>query len=127
MNPERSNLVRQVQLQELYLLHHDHRENPRRLDIMLAPEFREIAADGSIVERSEVIAWLMKKNPVARWEMLECRGEVLSSSLVMLVYLARQVKGVDKVSAGSWRSSLWRKPRGSEDWELLFHQATAVR
>lgn len=123
----KGDLLRELQLQELYLLHHDHRENPEQLDALIAEDFSEITPNGSLVNREPVIAWLLKKDPVSRWEMQEFRGEVLTPTLVMLVYHARQVAGVKQVTDGSWRMSMWRKLRSSEQWQMHFHQATPVR
>ena len=124
---EHDELARHLQLQELYLLHHNHSESPQQLDSLIADEFREITADGRVVEREPVIEWLMKKDPKARWAMEAFEAEQFSASLVLLTYRARQVEGMQKFSKGSWRTSLWHKPRGSNEWRLRFHQASPIK
>lgn len=126
MSSNLKEIVREIQLQELYLLHHNHGRNLERLENMVAPGFYEIANNGSKVERDAVIDWLLNKDPGARWELSEFSGRLFGRTSVHLVYHAIQVEGKRRPSSGSWRSSVWRWNKELSLWQICFHQATSV-
>src|SRR5690606_31040482 len=113
-------IIRDIQLLELYLLHHDHHLNPQHLDNMLAPDFHEIASNGMRVERDAVLEWLLAKDVEARWDITAFSGRVFGRTGAHVVYHARQIAGArwsGKPSAGSWRSSIWQHNRQLDMWQ----------
>lgn len=120
---------------EAFLLHHDHRADPSRLEALLAPDLTEINAQGLRVDRGDIMRWLMSKPQDARWVFGEMEGRSLGEGHMMLHYVARQVAGGGSGQPGH-HVSVWRwldrgKGVDSEEgerggWQLLFHQATRI-
>lgn len=113
--------------QEAFLLHHDHRADPSRLEAMLAAELTEVNAQGQRVGRDDIMRWLMSKPQDARWVFEEVEACSLGEGHVLLRYVARQVAGGGSGRPGR-HVSVWRwADRGAKnEWQLLFHQATHI-
>lgn len=90
---------------------------------LLAPELREIGADGKIHPRSEICAWLSAKSTYARWDIQNFQVSSLAPGLALCTYWAKQITPHISDSKGSMRSSLW-KLSSDGGWQMLFHQAT---
>lgn len=153
MSPQDVKVQQRQQLQEVtaelteleaFLLHHDHRADPSRLETMLAADLTEVNAQGLRVGRDDIVCWLLSKSPEARWIFEEVEASNLGEDHVLLCYVARQVAGGGSGRPGR-HASVWRwKDRvrqsgtgesgTAEDasqsaggaWQLLFHQATRV-
>lgn len=110
---------------EAYLLHHDHRVDPARLETLLAAELSEITAQGQRVERAEVKEWLLAKPQEARWVFEELTLTRLGDTYGLLQYVARQVAGGGSGRPGR-HGSLWQRTERGQ-WQLLFHQATRIQ
>ncbi len=110
---------------EQALLHTDFREAVHELEAVLAPDFIEIGPHGQVVERRQVIQWLLTKDPAARWDFSDWQQQALAPGWVLLNYHARQVAPLASGSSGSRRASLWRRDESGQ-WQLVFHQATPV-
>lgn len=119
-------LAQQMQACEEYLLHSDFRERPQVLDSLLAAEFVEVAATGTIASRAEVLQWLQDKDPAARWEFSELQAVELAPGLRHVRYHARKLLPVPSTGKGSLHSSLWRYNDALRCWQLYFHQATRL-
>jgi hypothetical protein len=105
---------------ELSLLHDTFSAKQEEL---LAPELREIGADGQIHQRSEICAWLNAKSPDARWDIQNFQVSSLAPGLALCTYWAKQIAPHVSDSKGSMHSSLW-KLSSDGCWQMLFHQAT---
>lgn len=118
-------LAERIRECEESLLHCTGQHCRELLEGLLAPDFQEVGPQGRVSGRAEVLHWLLEvKDPAARWELRDFRLRELGEGLVLARYHARrQGHGA---SAGSLRSSLWRR-RAHGGWELLFHQATPLR
>jgi hypothetical protein len=109
---------------ELSLLHTDFSEDPKRLERLLASDFREVNNLGRVSSRAAVRQWLLEKNPADRWELASFEAQQLSPALRLATYHARQVQPPRPDSKGSLHVSLWRLDTSAGDWQLVFHQAT---
>lgn len=115
----------QIKRLELKLLHSDLKMSPWLLDTLLAEEFEEIGADGTVNTRQDVADWLLKKNPQERWLLSNFRTKKLSAELVLAIYHAKKIADQkDIVSNGSVRSSIWKY--NTQGWQMVFHQASKI-
>ncbi len=122
MNDAITNIIKQL---ELKLLHSNFKVLPFLLDVLLANEFEEIASNGVVSPRQEVVDWLLNKNPEDRWILTGFRVKELSADLVLAIYQAEKVAGQKNIaSKGSVRSSIWR--HNTQGWQMVFHQASKI-
>lgn len=115
-------LTKQIQDLEEKLLHSDMQENPFLLDELLAQSFEEIGNTGNITSRQAVVEWLMNKNKNDRWILSNFRISELSTDIVLAIYQAQKVGGINITAAVSARSSIWQ--RYGNHWKMVFHQAS---
>lgn len=119
-------LVQAMQALEESLLHTDHAQHPAALEQALAPGFVEVNARGGETARSEVLRWLLQKDPSARWQFSEVGVEELAPDLRLVRYHAHQIAPQRSSSKGARHVSLWRFSAVLQCWQLSFHQATKV-
>ncbi len=108
---------------EQQLLHTDFRASPEALDALLAPEFSEVAPTGAVASRSDVIAWLLQKDPAERWQFSDWQLSELAADVRMLRYHAVRIVPASS-SKGARHVSLWRFDAARQRWQLSFHQST---
>ncbi len=118
------NIVDQIQQLELKLLHMDMHNNPICLDEFLGQEFIEVAGNGHISSRQEVVDWLLNKDPNDRWSLTSFSVKALSPDLVLAIYHARKISHHASASKGSTRSSIWK--HDGKYWKMVFHQASKL-
>jgi hypothetical protein len=121
---DNADLGHAMQSLELSLLHTDFSTDPERLERLLAADFREVNNFGRVSSREAVRQWLLEKNPADRWEIAPFEVQVLSPTLRLATYHARQMQPPRPDSKGSLHVSLWRLDTSAGDWQLIFHQAT---
>lgn len=126
MSQDTLGVAAEMQLLEEALLHADHTRAPARLEMMLAPEFREVASSGRQSDRAAVMHWLLHKDPAARWQLHDLQAEVLAPGLRLVRYHAQQVAPVRSSGNGAWHCSLWTFSTAAGCWQLRFHQATRL-
>jgi len=95
------NVPEHIRILEELLLHQDFSSSPELLESMIGDDFYEINSDGKIVERGEVVEWLLGKNPTARWQFSSFNVVNLSDNLVLATYKARQIVPEGKSAGGS--------------------------
>ncbi|MEZ5478301.1 MAG: DUF4440 domain-containing protein [Thiolinea sp.] len=120
-----------IQTLEHALLHSDFRQHPQQLDALLAADFMEIGITGQITTRAAVVQWLLNKSPQARWVLEDFQVRELAPGLVLATYCAKNAaKLMQAIYQGSRCSSIWKQTaesrQTSEQWQLCFHQATAI-
>lgn len=97
------------------------RRDPARLGALLAADFREVGASGTVYTRAEVVAVVAADSPAEDDEIAvtDLRGRLLAPGLVMVTYRAE--------SAGrhTHRTSLWRRAETGR-WEMFHHQGTLI-
>lgn len=120
------NLPEHIRILEELLLHQDFSEGPTAVEAMLCEDFREVNPQGKVVSRDEVVAWLVSKNPAARWEFRDFDVQRLAPDIAMATYHARQVIPGGVSSGGAMHCSLWRETGPGKTWKLLYHQSTRV-
>ena len=106
------------------LLRTDVRKNPDILDELLSEDFEEIGSIGRTSSRAEVVNWLVTKEKDIEWTVNEFRIRELSPDLVLAIYRADKKNKTNIQSAGSIRSSLWKK--NGNRWQMIFHQGTKI-
>lgn len=109
------------------LLHGDHRGNPAALERLLAADFSEVNAMGGETSRSEVVRWLLQKDPAARWQFRDLQAEEVADGLRLVRYHAQQIAPQLSASKGARHVSLWRFNSALQCWQLRFHQSTKVQ
>ena len=91
------------------------------MDAVLAADFHEIGASGSVHDRFEVLA--PHDGPIRSNPLMDFHARLIGEGIVLARY--RSATANDD---GSWRvserASLWRKE--GLDWRLVFHQGTLV-
>jgi len=115
-----------MQALEAALLHDDHSHAVAALERLLASEFIEVNSFGGETSRSEVLQWLLQKDPVARWQFNEFTVHELAEGLCLVRYHAQQVAPQRSGSKGARHVSLWGFDAVLQCWQLRFHQATKV-
>lgn len=111
---------------ESALLHDDHAAAPAALERLLADAFIEVNAVGGETSRSEVLRWLLQKDPGARWEFTGFEVAELAPGLRLVRYHAQQIAPQRSPSKGARHVSLWSFNLARQAWQLRFHQATKV-
>lgn len=120
------NLRDSLQTQELALLHEDWRSRAAELERLLAPDFIEVAGNGRVTSREQVLAWLLAKDPAARWACDQWQLHDYGAELCLLRYHARQVAPVPSAGQGAWHASLWGVDTALGYWRLRYHQASKI-
>lgn len=111
---------------ETLLLHADHSADAAVAAQLLADDFREVHAGGGVAGRAEVLAWLQRKDPAARWDFHDVAVQQLAPGLRLVTYHAQQVAPQRSTGKGARHLSLWRQAAVPQGWQLYFHQATKV-
>lgn len=111
-----------IQQLELSLLQSDLTAHPGLIDELLAEDFEEIDQQGTVRSRSDVINWLMRKDPGIRWAFKDFRIKIVSGDVVLAIYSLQKPDQPDAGSGGSTRTSLWRYR--NNQWKMVFHQAS---
>jgi hypothetical protein len=118
-----SALLTAMQQLELRLLHTDFRTNTAALEQLLAQDFVEVAPNGRVTSREDVIRWLLQKDPADRWELSDWHVSELAADVRLVRYHA--VRSIPaSTSKGASHVSLWRFDSASQCWLLHFHQST---
>ncbi|MFC4363268.1 nuclear transport factor 2 family protein [Simiduia curdlanivorans] len=108
---------------EKSLFQSDIRSSISELRSRLAPEFREIASTGEIVDLQDVLERLPKENG---WEAKAQDFEFsrLSEDICMLVYKSFHRASGNCKGKNSLRCSIWK--RYGDVWKMVFHQGTSI-
>lgn len=119
-----ASLMEDMQQLEQALLHQDFQHKPAELERLLAADFMEVSPQGSQTTRSEVLQWLLQKNPEDRWLFTDWQvNEVTPGLRVVRYHAVRCVPA--SASKGARHLSLWRQ-HAEGHWQLWFHQSTKV-
>jgi len=113
-----------IQNLELELLHHDWTEDPQSIDELLSADFEEIDANGTVHSRHEVVQWLMQKDKMQRWSLLNFRIKLLTDECVLAIYNACKENDSSHDHCGSIRTSIWQIQ--NNQWKMIFHQASKI-
>lgn len=111
---------------EQHLLHGDFRDDPGALERLFAPDFVEIS-HGRVSDRAQVIAWLLQKDPEARWAFNDLQVTELAPGVRLVRYHAQQILPQPSQGNGALHSSIWCFSKEMQLWQLRFHQATRLR
>ena len=98
------------------------RQNPERLDELLAEDFREFGSSGRVHSRGDIIEALQSESQTSI-TLSNFQSKQLSEEIVLVTYTASRASG-SVVTHNSLRSSVWINRTGH--WQLLFHQGTRV-
>ena len=97
------------------------RHSAAGLERLLADDFREFGASGTVYDRASMIELLMQESraPFTPVEVSEFAVRKLGDDAALVTY---RTKRGDIVRL---RSSVWRRDAGS--WRMMFHQGTPAR
>ncbi|OZF31529.1 DUF4440 domain-containing protein [Rhodococcus sp. 14-2496-1d] len=93
------------------------RRDRERLARLLADDFTEVGASGTVWDKSSILDMLGSEVSV-EIEMIEPVGRVIGADYVLLQWISRTSK------MRARRTSLWR--RTNTGWELVHHQGTPL-
>lgn len=110
---------------EQALLHGDFRDDIVGLDRLLAPDFVEIS-NGRVSERAQVVAWLMRKDPEARWAFDDMHVTELAQGVRLVRYRAKQVLPQPSAGNGALHSSIWCFSAEQHCWQMEFHHSSRL-
>lgn len=119
-------LAVQMRACEETLLHSNFTAAPDLLDGMLTADFIEVASNGRVTPRADVLRWLLHKDPDARWQLCNVHVTELSEELRLVRYHAQQVLPRPSAGKGALHCSLWSFNAALQHWQLRFHQATRI-
>lgn len=97
------------------------RQDARRLDELLHPQFMEIGRSGRAYGRDEALAQMRVGEAAPRIEASDFALRVLGQA-VLLTYKSTQHGGAIGVGVHTLRSSIWLL--GPAGWQVIFHQGT---
>ena len=115
-----------MQACEEALLHTDFSADPAALDNWLTADFTEVSSSGIVSGRDAVMAWLLRKDPRARWQLTDLGATDLAQGLRLVRYHATQTAPQASTSKGALHCSLWSFNPSLQRWQLRFHQATKI-
>ena len=119
MDGDLSNLIYSL---EIELLRPEVRSSSKRLDELLADDFREFGESGKRYTKQDVLTSL--SNPAGvTFAVSEFRARELVPGIVLATYQVEK-KSDTGTSSKSLRSSLWQKRDGR--WQMVFHQGTSL-
>lgn len=93
------------------------RRDRERLTRLLADDFTEVGASGTMWDKSSILDMLGSESPV-EIEVIEPVGRVIGPDYVLLQWISRTSE------MRARRTSLWR--RSDTGWELVHHQGTPL-
>lgn len=101
------------------------RRSPERLEQLLAENFIEVTASGSMVSREKTIRGLLCETQGFTYAISNFRvGAIAHATFLVTYQLVDTLMGHER---RSWRSSIWVRQAGeSEAFQIAFHQGTTV-
>jgi hypothetical protein len=117
------NLSQTLMQLEHSLLSQDTRRDAAAISRLIAEDFIEFGASGSIWTKAQVVEQLPQQ-PFTQRTTSEFSAKPLSEHTVLVTYRCHNLSADRQSSTHSLRSSIWRK-RG-EEWEMVFHQGTPI-
>jgi hypothetical protein len=114
-----STLIDQALALELRLLDPDVRRDAAAIDALLAPDFTELGASGTLWTRNRMLGAIATLDS-SRDQVIvhDLDGRELAPDLVLVTYLTER----DDIRV--YRSSVWRHALGV--WQIVHHQATPL-
>ncbi len=106
---------------ERQLLEPEIRQSEQALDALLDDEFIEIAGNGTVFNKYQVLTRLPTE-VVPQFYNQNFKGRMLSDDIVQLSYQAAFRRSARAEFNYSLRMSLWRYSEAS--WKMVFHQGT---
>jgi hypothetical protein len=108
---------------ELRLLSQATRSDAEEISRLLADDFIEFGASGSIWTKSDVVEQLPHQTFTQR-TISEFTVKQLSEDAALVTYRCQTSANDQRRSTISLRSSIWR--RTGEHWQMVFHQGTPL-
>jgi len=98
------------------------RSNPRALDELLHPAFREFGRSGAIYSRSNVLSEFSASPQTYEIWSQDFMMEELLPGLALLTYRSAHIAPSGGLDRHTLRASLWQ--RTAAGWRIRFHQGT---
>lgn len=106
------------------LLNPEIRKSPQEISQLLADEFIEIGASGTVYDKQKTIETLVHEK--GRHLLMEdYKTKELSAELILSTYLLVKSDKDDIDKEHSFRTSIWKISNGN--WHLIFHQGTLIK
>lgn len=100
------------------------RKNPAALDALFPDDFFEVASDGSIDYKQDIIEYL-ESEPVRKWVLEEYKIIPVSEDTWIYTYYLKCFDENGKELNHTFRSSTWKK--STTLWQLIYHQVSPVK
>ena len=117
------NIQKKIEDLEISLLQSNIRLSSKKLDKLIADDFKEIGASGKIYKKKDILRNLPKESQV-EYKPTEFNIKTLAENIILVTYKLTAQES-DRTVSSSLRSSIWRYKRNS--WELVFHQGTTCK
>ncbi|MEK8053149.1 nuclear transport factor 2 family protein [Ideonella sp. DXS22W] len=117
MNDLHPELTAELKALEETLMDHKVRANPDRVAPLLAPEFVEFGASGTVLDRAAAVAVLAAEGTPLTRRMRQFRLRALGPDMALTTCRVTRSDGRETL-----RSSVWQKRDGR--WLMVFHQGT---
>lgn len=108
---------------EQRLLSQTTRRDAEEISRLLADDFIEFGASGSVWSKAEVVEQLPLQ-PSSQCTISAFAAKQLSSDTALVTYRCHNIAIGQRSPANSLRSSIWR--RQGEQWQMAFHQGTFI-
>jgi len=123
MNHQKSTKSIIQNLEEL-LLSSETRNNKEKLDLILAVDFTEFGASGTVFTKSSIIESLVDSNESWSYKIDEFICKSIAKNVFLATYKLSIFSKDNTLLRNSLRSSIWRNK--SQSWQIIFHQGTKV-
>ncbi|MGF6129552.1 hypothetical protein QF019_004780 [Pseudomonas frederiksbergensis] len=108
---------------EQHLLSQPTRRDAEEISHLLADDFIEFGASGSVWTKADVVEQLPHQ-PFSQRTISEFTAKQLSDNTALVTYRCHNIAIGQRSPANSLRSSIWR--RQDEQWQMVFHQGTFI-
>lgn len=106
---------------ERSLLEPELRRSAEAVGELLADDFVEVGADGSLYDKAGIIA-VLQKSPAPKTLLTDFKAMELSSDVYLVTFNYSRESTSERPAAKSFRSSVWKRADGR--WRMVFHQGT---
>lgn len=119
--PEDSDVGTHLESLERRLLDPQVRASPSEVSPLLADDFVEIAANGQVYDRAQIIE-VLQKSPTPQTALSDFKSKLLSADIALVTFYYSREATPERPAAKSIRSSIWKRMDGR--WRMVFHQGT---
>lgn len=122
--PQDASIERHLESLERRLLDPETRRSPAEVSPLLSDDFLEIAANGQVYDKAQIIE-VLQNTPTPHTDLSDFKSKLLSPDIALVTFLYTRGATTERPAAKSIRSSIWKNTEGA--WKMVFHQGTLCR